>query len=287
MNVIISGINGFLGKHAEKAFKAREDKVIGIPRELLYADPGKLMEWVALKKPDIILHLAGYGNHGMQKEEDKIIMANYFATWNLLKATSFIDYKAFINVATSSCYGHKTEPMKETDFLEPDTFYAASKAAAIHLARAYCRQYNKPVATVMPFSIYGEGEADWRFIPTAIRNMVKGTTMQFNPKPQHDWIHVEDFITGVLTVVDNIGRVKGETVNIGTGYTWSNRSVLSLLEEVAGTECKTEEGYVEPPHHSARWIADNEKLISLGWGRRVNFKRGLQRCWDYYKMKYA
>lgn len=283
---LISGAHGFLGYHLAKALKELEIDVVALPRAELY-DLNKLMSFVNKHEPDYIFAFHAYGNHGMQKEEDKTVMSNYFGTWNLLKATSFINYKAFINVGTSSCYGHKVNQMHETDSLEPDTFYAATKAGALYLARAYAKQYGKPIATVMPFSVYGEGEANWRFIPTAIKNIVQKTTMPFVSKPTHDWIYVSDFIDGVLAVVDSIDKVKGTTINIGTGTAFNNREVLTHLEIISGQTCTVEENYQEQPHHSPLWIADNTKLKGLGWKQKISLHEGLKRCWDYYKIKYA
>lgn len=283
---LISGAQGFIGYHLTKALQEREITPIAIPRLELY-ELNRLISFIDKWKPMYIFALHGYGNHSIQKEEDKIIMANYFATWNLLKASSFVDYKAFINIATSSMYGHSLKPMAETDELKPDTFYSSSKAAAAFLARSYAKQYNKPVVTAVPFSVYGEGEADFRFIPTVCKYLVTGETMPFVSYPTHDWIYVKDFVNGLFTIIDNLEQVKGEMVNIGTSQMHTNLQIVETLEEISGKTLKTEETYKEALSNSSYWVANNERLKGLGWKQDTSLTEGLKKCWEYYKMKYA
>lgn len=284
---LISGANGFLGKHIVAALKQKGITTVSIPTTLLYKSPPEIIAFLQKHNPTIIIHAAGYGNHGHQQEEDKIVMANYFATWHLLNASLYQDYKCFINISTSSVYGIKEEPMHEGMNLQPDTFYAATKAGAMHLVRAYNKQYKKPTVNVLPASIYGSGEADFRFIPTACRNIIKETVMPFVAWPEHDWCEVSDFVTGLLTIIDNIDSLGGEMVNIGTGIATTNSQVIELLEKVSGKHLQVDEGaYKEQSHHSPNWRVINFKLTSLGWSPKISLQKGLQLTWKFYKEKY-
>ena len=284
---LISGANGFLGKHIVAALKQKDITTVSIPTTLLYKSPPEIIAFLQKHNPTIIIHAAGYGNHGHQQEEDKIVMANYFATWHMLNASLYQDYKCFINISTSSVYGIKEEPMHEGMNLQPDTFYAATKAGAMFLTRAYAKQYKKPTVNVLPFSVFGPGEADFRFIPTICKSLVRGEVMPFVSYPQHDWLYVDNFIDGLLTVIDNIDRVKGESVNIGTGESFTNRAIADLMETISHKTLLKEENYQEQPHHSAKWKAVNLKLQSLGWTPRVSLQKGLQLTWKFYNEKYS
>ncbi len=215
-------------------------------------------------------------------------MANWFGTWNLLKASEFLDYEAFINVATSSMYGKKDKSMKETDNFEPDTFYATTKAGGAYLARAFAKTYGKPIVNVIPFSVYGEGEASFRFIPTICKSLMLGQEMDFIPEPTHDWIYVKDFIQGMLTVVDNTQQLKGDFINIGTGVATTNRTVVEALEHISGVQLQVSKTkYKEQPHHSPLWVADTARLKALSWQPRYSLREGLRHCWEYYSKIYA
>lgn len=283
---LISGYNGFIAHHLREALVARDIQPIALDRFDLYSDPPKLTEFVFRYKPSYIFLLHAYGNHRNQIDETKSVMANYFATWNILKATEFLDYDALINFGSSSLYGIKDHPMSEEDNFAPDTFYAATKAGAVYLARAFAKQYDRPICSVMPFSVFGEGELSFRFIPAVIEHLVTSGTMSVTLSPTHDWIYVKDFIDGVLFAVDNIGKLKGEMLNIGTGKATSNSEVIEMLEKIAGKKLQYKESKDIHKYDSPRWEADIHKLSTLGWRQRTSLYEGLTKCWEYYSRLY-
>ena len=126
--------------------------------------------WENYREPFQIVHMASYGNHSTQRDLDKTIQANIINTVNLLEVAKDYPIESIIITGTSSEYGAKESPMSEDDLLEPDTLYAAAKASQTHLSLYLAKAYNLPLVVVRPFSVYGPGEADWRFIPTIIKN---------------------------------------------------------------------------------------------------------------------
>jgi nucleoside-diphosphate-sugar epimerase len=279
---LITGIHGFIGTHLSEVLKERDIEPIGLDRHDLYLDIPQLTEIVFHHKPNYIFHLAAYGNHRQQQDSTKTIMANYLATYNLLEATKFLDYEAFINFGSSSMYGIKELSMKETDNLEPDTFYAATKAGAVHLARAFAKQYDAPICSVVPFSVYGDREASFRLIPAICEHLVTSESMSVTLSPTHDWIYVKDFIEGVLTVVENIDTLKGEMINIGTGKMTNNAGIIGTLELLSGKKLNTTHNKVVNKFDSPYWKADIAKLSTFGWKPKTNLGEGLKKCWDYY-----
>lgn len=279
---LLSGANGFLGKQLSAMLIERDIEPIALSRFDLYLDPPKLTEIIFKDKPSYIFLLHAYGNHRDQIDETKAVMANYFSTWNILKATEFLDYEALINFGTSSMYGIKDKPMSEQDNLSPDTFYAATKAGAVHLARAFAKQYNRPICSVVPFSVFGEGEASFRFIPQVIEHLVTRQPMSVTLSQVHDWIYIKDFIAGVLLASEKISTLQGEMLNIGTGLATNNQEIIQILEDISGKKLLIEETYKEQPHHSPLWVADISKLQGLGWKQQTNLYEGLRNCWNYY-----
>lgn len=283
---IISGASGFIGQNLIHELSLREINSIVIPRQLLYAEVPVLTEFLFKHKPSYIFHLAAYGNHRDQVDDVKAVMANWFGTWNLLKASEFLDCEAFINVGSSSMYGIKDKPMKETDTLHPDTFYAATKAGGAYLARAFARQYNKPIATVIPFSVFGEGEADNRFIPKVCKSLVTGEPFSLSPAT-HDWIYIKDFISGMLTACDKIQSLKGELINIGTGRASTNKLVIELLEMISKKTLVLDKTALSSNvYDSPLWVSDTTKSNFYGIKSRHTLREGLERCWEYYSKRY-
>ena len=258
-----------------------EHTVIPVPRQLL----GRLdflTRFLEECKPDYIFHLAAYGNMSSQKDEQEIFNANVIGAWNMLMASKNIDYKVFVNVGSSSEYGKKHNPMSEQDVPETDTFYGASKVAGTYLARAVAYQYKKPIVTVRPFSVYGPGEADFRFIPTVCRSLIESKQMNLSLYPCHDWIYIDDFIEGVLTAASNIDLLSGQVVNIGTGKQYTNWEIVQYLEELHGDRLMYDRDY-SSTDYSQPWVADSSRLQRMGWLPHHTIEEGLYKTYGYYK----
>jgi nucleoside-diphosphate-sugar epimerase len=281
MKYLISGASGFIGSSLYFKLLELGHEPKAIPRDILY-NYFSLKEFFELEKPDYIIHLAAWGNHSTQTDFDKIISSNIDLTINLLQASKDIDYKGFINIGSSSEYGTKKGEMSESDFLETDTYYGASKVATTYLTRAFSKQEDKPIVTIRPFSVYGELEAKHRFIPTVIISALEDKTFDLAEKPMHDWIYIDDFLNGLLLVAENINNLKGQVVNIGTGKQYSNLEVVKLIEKIHG-EIKYNTNEKLRSYDSGCWVADNNKLKSLGWKQKYSLDQGLKKTYEYIK----
>lgn len=239
------------------------------------------------EKPDYIYHLAAYGNMSHQKDIAMTVMANIIGTFNMLNESKELDYKAFIQFGSSSEYGKKNQAMAETDVLQPTTFYGASKAGATHLARAFALQYQKPIITVRPFSVYGEEEADFRFIPTICRSLILDQSFNLDEYGNHDWIYISDFIDGLFTIQEKVNYYKGEVINIGTGRMHTNKEIVQTLEKIAGKKALAVPMNNQRPNDSEVWMADITRLTKVfGWYPKVMLQEGLQKTYEFYKQKY-
>ncbi len=282
MKAAISGASGFIGSHLERVLLDKNIQVLRITQELLYS-PEELREFFHIEKPDYIYHLASYGNMSHHKSIATIVLANVIGTLNMLAESVNIDYKAFIQFGSSSEYGRKAKAMSESDVLIPETFYGASKGGATLLARAFARQYKKSIVVVRPFSVYGEHEADFRFIPTVCRSLIMDESFQLDDFGNHDWIYIDDFIAGLFTVQEKIEQLKGKIVNIGTGRMHSNKEIVRLLEEISGKKALAVPMNNQRPNDSEVWMSDNTLLSSLGFYPKVMLKEGLSKVYEYTK----
>lgn len=233
----------------------------------------------------MIFHCASYGNMSHQKDIPMTVMANLIGTFNMLKESIDIPYRSFIHFGSSSEYGMRESPMSELDRPNTTTFYGASKVGATYLARAFAKQFDKPIVTVRPFSVFGPGEADFRFIPTVIRSIIKDESFQLDGKANHDWVYIQDFIDAVFLVANR--AVSDGIVNIGTGRMHTNKEICELLKKISGKQylAVPMEGMREDD--SSMWLANNKYLTGLGWFPKHMLQEGLQKTWEYYKEKYG
>lgn len=217
--VLLTGGHGFIGTHLKNRLKPYY-KVDILPRRTLQ-NKMLLWAWLGSKQYDYIFHLASYGNHSFQVEHDKVYKANVDNLFNLIDATRHMAYKGFFNFSTT----HHN--------LEAGSFYGSTKSAGEYIVRAFVRNYGLKVVNVRPYSVFGEYEWDFRFLPTISRQIANGEPITVSDVT-HDWIYVEDFIDGLLSVVKDVNNYVGKSVGIGTGERVSNLFLAQKLMEIVG-----------------------------------------------------
>ena len=276
--IYITGSGGFIGSHLLKRLPKRN--VTCLPHTYCNSvDPLEML--FEQNPPDYIFHLSSYGNMASQQDEAEMIRANNMALMNLMLASRRYDYKSFINFSSSSVYGNKKHPMHETNSLESKTFYGVTKISGELLVRAFVEKYDKPIVNVRPFSIYGPGEASFRFIPTVIRCLKKKEPMKLAPG-MHDWVFCEDFIDALMLVQENVNELKGKAVNIGTGVEYDNYDVFKKLCLIAGilNPNKLPIEHISSLRSQDSWVADNSLIKSLGWLPAHSLQEGLEKVWN-------
>lgn len=266
---VLTGSRGFIGSRLAMNLINKGEQVRSIPRDLLY-NYYELKKYLELEKPDYIIHLAAWGNHSTQQDLDKIVTSNIGCTTTLLQASKDVDYKTLVNTSTSSVT------------LPRQTFYSASKKATEDICHAFFQEYNKPIVSIRPYSVYGVGEANHRFIPNVIRASKVGAGFDLSPKAKHDWIYIDDFINGVEKVVENIELLKGLPINIGTGTSYSNQEIVDIIEEIHGEKLDYVIDKKMRIYDSENWVADNSVLQSIGWKQKTNIYEGLKKTYEHY-----
>lgn len=253
--IIISGMNGFIGTALSQRLTDDGNTVLAIPRELLY-NFNKLKSFINRERPNRIYHLAAYGNHYSQQDSRKILLDNITATTNLLEAIKENKLVKFINISSSSV------------LLQHQTFYSVSKQAIELITIQYHDNYGIHAYNVRPYSVYGPGEAEHRFIPQVIKHLLNGETMQVDLDSMHDWIFIDDFINLLLT-----GQQE-----IGTGTSTSNRTVIETLETISGKKLKMQLAKLRS-YDTQDWKAP--KPLNC-----IFLIDGLQKTYDSYAKQY-
>lgn len=278
--ILITGASGFIGGHLYSKFKKKGSKIKRLRKE----DWPNVNKIVKLFRPTEIYHFAAYGNSYDQQNVFKTYKANLSNLLNLLHTTNKINYKVFVNIGSSSEYGMKNASMNEANILEPTTYYASSKAAGTLLARVWALKEGKPIVTVRPFTVTGIGEQENHLIPTLIRSCLLQEKMKFVPEPIHDFIDVDDLISGILLVAKNAKKYPGEVFNIGNGKQYSNLEVKRIVEKITGKKASVElteslRSYDTP----TMWVADNSKIRRLGWKPRKKLEKSIKEMVNYFK----
>ncbi len=228
-------------------------------------------------KPEVIYHLATHGAYSSQNDSEAILQANFYGTWNLLKASASTDYEVFANTGSSSEYGFKDEAMRESDLLEPNSYYAVAKCGQSLLCQHFARAHKKPVTTFRLFSAYGPYEEPTRLVPTLIKRTRRGEPLDLVPKDvARDFIFVDD-VVDAYTRFDALSKLSGEIINIGSGVQSTIEDVVSAVFAAAGTTVECHWGAMPARMWDAKtWVADCSKSKRLlGFRARTELRQGM------------
>ncbi len=238
-------MNGFIGTALSNYLQERGDIAIGLGREIF-------RHKFFIHKPDYIIHLAAYGNHSFQTDEEKTIHTNINFGFEMLQNSIDIDYKKFYNISSSSVT------------LPQQTLYSATKFSMEKIAEVFAAKYNKPIVNVRPYSVYGPGEATFRFIPKVIDCLLNGEEMIVDENATHDWIYIDDFIKAMLA---------GET-EVGTGIKTSNKEIVQMLEDISGKKLD----YVPGKFRDY----DNSNWVAAKGVKHISLCEGLEKTFNHY-----
>jgi len=200
----------------------------------------------------------------------------------------------FIQVSTDEVYGSlgpNDLPFDEMSRYVPSSPYAASKAAADHLARSYCQTFGLPVITTNCSNNYGPYQFPEKLIPLMIINGLNGDAMPIygDGKNVRDWLYVGDHCSALMIVLAN--GDPGATYNIGGDSELTNietvEAVCSLLDVMNPGALVPHSNLMsfvtDRPGHDYRYAINASKIEkSLGWRPEESFDSGLKKTVNWY-----
>jgi dTDP-glucose 4,6-dehydratase len=208
----------------------------------------------------------------------------------------------FLHVSTDEVYGSLGPDgafSEETPYA-PNSPYAASKAAADHLARAWWHTYRLPVLVTNCSNNYGPYQYPEKLIPLTILNALEGKDLPIygDGRNVRDWVYVEDHCQGVLAALTR-GR-PGERYNLGGECERTNLEIvdaicdaLERLRPAAVNPALARRGLAsyrqlkrhvpDRPGHDRRYAMDIRKAkAELDWRPRHGFADGIERTVAWY-----
>ena len=138
----------------------------------------------------------------------------------------------FHHVSTDEVYGSLAAddpPFSERTAYAPNSPYAASKAAADHLVRAYGRTYGLPCTVSNCSNNYGPYQFPEKLLPLCLVNLLEGRPLPIygDGLQVREWLHVYDHCRALERIL--LDSPPGETWNIGGGSELPNLGVVELL----------------------------------------------------------
>ncbi len=191
----------------------------------------------------------------------------------------------FLQISTDEVYGAlgETGLFVETMPLMPNSPYAASKAGADLIVRAYHKTYGLPVNITRCSNNYGPYQHPEKLIPLMINHCLeeKDLPVYGDGKQVRDWLYVVDHCLAIDTVLHR-GRV-GEIYNIGGNCEKTNIEIVRLIVKRLGKSEGIIQYVKDRPGHDIRYAIDNTKITTeLGWMPIYNFDKGIKETIQWY-----
>lgn len=214
----------------------------------------------------------------------EFLRTNVLGTHVVLEQARRHGVRRYIQISTDEVYGSWAKgAATEESPLRPNSPYAASKAGADHLVRAYRVTHGLPAVIVRASNNYGPYQFPEKFIPLMITNALKGEPIPVYGDGLYvrEWLFVEDFCEAIALLLEK--GEPGEIYNVGSGM---HRRNLEVADTVLAQMEKPKDlvRHVEDrPGHDRRYAVDSEKIRRLGWKPRRRFEEGLRETIDWYR----
>jgi dTDP-glucose 4,6-dehydratase len=206
----------------------------------------------------------------------------------------------FLHVSTDEVYGTLGPDglFRENTPYAPNSPYAASKASADHLVRAYGQTHGLRVVITNCSNNYGPFQFPEKLIPLMILNAIEGRPLPIygDGGQIRDWLHVEDHCVGLMVALER-GQ-PGEKYNIGGGNERTNLQLVDQLCDVldelvppatneslrnASSYQSLKTHVPDRPGHDRRYAIDASKIRQeLGWRPRHDLESGLRATVQWY-----
>ena len=327
MKLLLTGGCGFIGSAVVRHLIRYSDRVVINVDKLTYAaseealeealghhrhvliradisDATAMREIFEAHQPDAVMHLAAESHVDRSIDGPRaFVKTNIVGTFTLLEEAR--RYHAglqparraafrFHHISTDEVFGAlgpEEPPFTEATRYDPRSPYAASKAAADHLVRAWFHTYGLPTIVSNTANNYGPWQFPEKLIPLVMLNALEGKTLPVygDGSNRRDWIFVEDHAEALVRVLDH--GEPGATYALGARQPRSNLDVVRAicaeldrrLPDPAGPRERLIQFVTDRPGHDFRYEIDPSRAeAALGWTAPHDFGTGLARTVDWY-----
>jgi dolichol-phosphate mannosyltransferase len=298
--VLVTGAGGFVGANLTRRLLRHGHAVHTIARrdnwrlreiandirnhEIDLADASSVASVVAAAKPEWVFHLAAYGAYSSQTDWRRMIASNLLGTGNLVDACLQVGFDALVNTGSSSEYGYKNHAPSESEMLDPNSYYAVTKASATMYCRHTAQNRNVHIPTLRLYSVYGPFEEPDRLIPTLIFHGLRGRFPPLvDPDVARDFIYIDDVCDAYILSAERRTNELGAVYNVGTGVQTSLREAVATARRLFQIDDEPQWGSMPNRRwDTSVWVADHKKITEqLGWQPRVAFEAGLRAMVDW------
>ena len=280
MNVLILGGNGYLGSKVARELVNAGYNVVCTKRQTSnlsrLSDLEDKLTWIPATvesieaasqytKFDYVLNMAcNYGRS--DKLYDNVIEANIEFPLKVLSKVVENGTRNYLTIGTGL----------------PDdlNMYSFSKKMFNQFGQFYAKKHNINFVCLTLEMLYGADEPENRFLPSVIRKMLKGESVDMTAGTQHrDIISVDDICKAVLMVMHCELRGYWE-IPIGTGIAPTVSELIDYIWRETDSKSKVNKGVIPMRDNEPDCVADTTTISSLGEWEPIPWKKGIKNMID-------
>jgi NAD dependent epimerase/dehydratase len=310
-NVVVTGSAGFIGSHlvenlVEQGYAVKAlvhynstgnianldyiDKSVLSEVEIAFGDVRDEYYCEKLTKgADAIFHLAALiGIPYSYVAPASYVQTNIIGTVNLLNACLRNNVARFLHTSTSEVYGTALyTPIDEKHPLQGQSPYSASKIGADKLVESYSRSFDLNATTIRPFNTFGPRQSLRAVIPTIVTQALKSNRINIgSTHPRRDLVFVRDTVNAYVKAAGR-SDLKNETINVGTGVSFSIVDMINTVSRMLGKELVPveEKERIRPEQSEVlNLVCDNAKAKSLlNWAPAYSFEQGIGHVIEFFE----
>lgn len=219
---------------------------------------------------DTVVHLAAESHNDRSlRDPAPFVTTNLVGTFTVLEAVRRHDVRLH-HVSTDEVHGELpldgAGRFDEASPYRPSSPYAATKAGADHLVRAWVRSFGVRATLSTSSNNYGPWQHVEKLVPRVVTTVLDGGRPRIYGSGDHvrDWIHVDDHSAALLAVLER-GRI-GATYPIGADGERTNRDLAATVLRLLGRDLGEIDLVADRPGHDLRYAID-ARLVrdELGW----------------------
>jgi UDP-glucose 4-epimerase len=227
-------------------------------------------------QPTGVLHCAASGMRFPRPEWFELIRFNVDVSLHLCESVSQIPGCQFVYISTGLSYRDQGRKLRESDPLDTEHPYGASKAAADMLMRAAAAEFGVPLVVLRPFSFSGAGDTSTRLFPSLLRAASENKPFDLSPGDQvRDHCAAKDIAHGITQAVlqrQELGRGT-HVFNLGSGSDICLKELVLDVVEQIGLDVKLNFGARDYARFEPMFLAADISRARevLHWRPRTNF----------------
>lgn len=322
-NVLITGINGFIGGNLTKLLLEKGANVFGLIRNakhdtlLFYeklneritlieghvTDKDLLARIISEEQIQSVFHLAAQVEVGVGLANPYLTFeTNIRGTYSLLEAIRSCPktVKSVIVASSDKAYGNYPQnkmPYKENYPLIPKYPYDVSKACADMIAQCYTTEiYKLPVVVTRFCNIFGPGQLNFSAVlPDSIRSCLGYGSFipRGNGQQVRDFIFIEDVADLYLRIGEDLAespeKVRGQIYNAGTNTPRSVREVLETVYKLTGQDqafqiiLEMMKGKETVGEIDCQYMDFEKVNQDFDWSPKHSFEEGVAKTIEWFK----